>query len=66
MTDASIELRDGRWFMIIGDEASPMDAVISSMLNAKRARMLEAQRTGQDRRARAMADLAEQDGELLP
>lgn len=59
MSDATIERHDGR-------NSSAMDAVISAMLNAKLARMTEADRATRERRAKALSDLAEMDGELLP
>lgn len=66
MTRPSIEYHEGKWSMLVGGETSPMDAVISSMLNAKLARMVESQRPGRERRAAALAELAEMDGEMLP
>ena len=62
----TLERHNGRWFMFLGDEASPMDAVIEHALNAKVARMTEADRAMRERRARALSDLAEMDGEMLP
>lgn len=56
-----IERTDGRWFMVVGGEASPMDGTVCSALNSKLARMTEAQR-----RSRALGQLAEMDSDLLP
>lgn len=66
MTEATLERHNGRWFMLVGDEASPMDAVIEHALNAKLARMTEADRAVRERRDKALSDLAEMDGEILP
>ncbi len=42
--DAHIERHNGNWYMIIGDEASPIEGATAMVLTAKAARMVEARR----------------------
>lgn len=46
MTDAHIERHNGSWYMIIGEDASPIGGVTEMVLNQKATRMLEAQKIG--------------------
>lgn len=43
-SDPIIQRHNGVWYMVVGDQASPLDGVTAAILNAKLARMTEAQR----------------------